>query len=314
MVENLKRETRIQKRLNHPNIIKLYSYFEDKENVYLVLEYAKQKCLANKIHGPNVKPFSEKDAYVYFIQTAMGLDYLHKQGVLHRDLKPENLLLDNNGDIKLCDFGWSIDETITMRNTICGTLEYMAPEIMDSNPNKYYNEEVDIWSLGIILYELLHGHLPDKKKIIIDEKISEDAKYLINELLKINPKERITLDNVFESSWVKKYQTIYKLDIQELRQKYSDPNTLKERSTKTGTEDSIIENEFFENKDKICPPPHKMKNMKQKSIALTKREFTEMIKTQESFLENFNEVENFCFNLNKSFILENRKGTIKNHK
>lgn len=287
MVENLKRETRIQKRLNHPNIIKLYSYFEDKDNVYLVLEYAKQKSLANKIHVPNVKPFSEKEAYVYFIQTALGLDYLHKQGVLHRDLKPENLLLDNNGDIKLCDFGWSIDETITMRNTICGTLEYMAPEIMDLNSNKYYNEEIDIWSLGIILYELLHGHLPDKKKIIIDEKISEDAQYLINELLKYNPKERITLDNVFECSWIKKYQIIYKLDIQELRQKYSDPNNIKERSTKTGTEDSIIENEFFDNKDKIGSLPHKKR---QKSIALTKKEFNEMIKTQESLLENFNEV------------------------
>lgn len=102
--EYLKREIKIQKRLDHPHIIKLYHTFEDSENVYLVLEYAKNGSLFFYLRKK--KKCNEREAFVFFFQTCIGIDYLHKKGILHRDIKPENLLLDEKGNIKLCDFGW----------------------------------------------------------------------------------------------------------------------------------------------------------------------------------------------------------------
>jgi len=105
--ENLKREITIQKEISHPHIVKLYTYFEDTENVYLVLEFAENGSLFHYLRKR--RKFSEEEAFVYFFQTCLGIDYLHKRRVIHRDLKPENLLLDEDGNIKLCDFGWSAD-------------------------------------------------------------------------------------------------------------------------------------------------------------------------------------------------------------
>lgn len=281
MVENLKRETRIQRRLNHPNIIKLHNFFEDKEKVYLLLEYAHQGSLANRIHlDKPIKPYSEKDAFIFFIQTALGLDYLHKKGVLHRDLKPENLLLDENGDVKLCDFGWSIDDTISMRNTVCGTLEYMAPEVINSGPNKFYNEEIDVWSLGVILYELLHGFLPEKKPNF-DTKLTIEVIELLRSLLKTEPKERASLDEIFECKWVKNYEKVYQLDICDLRGKYVGNNNA-ERSTKTTTEESHLETEISEYKETLrSSNKHKFN----KSICISKKDFKKMINDPNEILD-----------------------------
>lgn len=100
----LKREIQIQKRIRHPHILKLFQFFEDTSNVYLVLEYCENGSLFNYLKSK--KKISEKEAFNYFFQTCLGIDYLHKRKILHRDLKPENLLLDKQGNIKVCDFGW----------------------------------------------------------------------------------------------------------------------------------------------------------------------------------------------------------------
>lgn len=121
--------------------------------VYFLLEYAGNGCLFFYIHARDGLP--EKLALRFLYQTALALKYLHSQRIIHRDIKPENILLDSDFNVKLCDFGWacylSEDE---QRNSICGTYEYMSPEILHSQS---HTEKVDIWCLGILLYEMLHG-------------------------------------------------------------------------------------------------------------------------------------------------------------
>jgi len=130
---------------------------------------------------------------------------MHKKGLIHRDLKPENILLDESLNVKLCDFGWSAQKSKT-RMTFCGTYEYMAPEIF---AHKRYDEKIDIWSLGILLYELIHGHSPFRgessihiyKNILKNEyKFKSDidpyAKDLISKILKIKPEERLQLNDI----------------------------------------------------------------------------------------------------------------------
>ena len=106
-VDNLKREIRIQQKLDFPHVTKLYYYFEDREYVYLILEYAANGSLFSYLRKK--QRLIESEAFVSFFQTCLGIDYLHKMSIIHRDLKPENLLLDENGNIKICDFGWSAE-------------------------------------------------------------------------------------------------------------------------------------------------------------------------------------------------------------
>lgn len=102
---------------------------------------------------------SEIEACKYFTQTCLALQYMHQHNIYHRDIKPENLLLDENYDIKLCDFGWCAENINQKRKTFCGTYEYMAPEIV---MDIVYDYRIDIWSVGILLYELIHKNAPFK--------------------------------------------------------------------------------------------------------------------------------------------------------
>lgn len=114
------------------------------------------------------KQFSEDEAFYYFVQVVSGLYFMHQHGFIHRDLKPENLLIGENNELKICDFGWCVEfdaDENRPRTTFCGTLEYMAPEMISSKPHTHL---VDVWSLGILLFELCHGKAPfrgDQQKI-----------------------------------------------------------------------------------------------------------------------------------------------------
>jgi len=154
-LEIIRREIDIHCRLIHENIIRLFSYYEDAISFYLLMEYANSGSLFKRIRKN--KGLDEKTAFKYFIQTAAAIYFVHENNLIHRDIKPENLLLDENDNIKLCDFGWCIELEIGNRNTVCGTPEYMAPEIIREMP---YDKSIDIWSLGVLLYELLHGYSP----------------------------------------------------------------------------------------------------------------------------------------------------------
>ena len=213
-------EINIHSKLDHENIIKLYNVHEDNENINIIMEYAEHGNLYELIKKNN--GFPEYKAFEYFIQVVNAVYYLHNNNIIHRDIKPENILIGDNNKIKLCDFGWAKELTLENRSTFCGTVEYMAPEIVE---NENYDYGVDIWSLGILLYELLYGHSPFKAnstknviinikshKIIYDDKnrnVSNSCKDLIKKLLNGNPQKRYKIKDILEHPFIKKYSEKY---------------------------------------------------------------------------------------------------------
>lgn len=175
------REISIHRRIQHENIVKLYSHFENEENFYLVMDYSNSGTVFNLIKKS--KGVDEKKAFKYFIQTVAAVHFLHEHGLVHRDLKPENLLIDQQGNVRLCDFGWCVDITTGNRITFCGTYEYMAPEILKEMP---YDYAIDVWSLGILLYELIHGYSPFRAQNEENDEYQEIFKNVLKYNFKID--------------------------------------------------------------------------------------------------------------------------------
>jgi tRNA A-37 threonylcarbamoyl transferase component Bud32 len=149
------REINTHFKLIHNNIARLFDYYEDKKAYYLIMEYVDNGTLFNKIQKVNGLP--EEKALKYFVQVSSAIFFLHENQFIHRDIKPENCLIDKNDNVKLCDFGWTVEISKGERITFCGTYEYMAPEIIKEVP---YNHMIDVWSLGVLLYELIHSFSP----------------------------------------------------------------------------------------------------------------------------------------------------------
>ena len=150
-------EIKLHARLNHPNIVRFYDCIQIGSKVYILLEYASNGCLYFYIDTQ--KGIPERLALRFLYEAAGALAYLHSQGVIHRDVKPENMLLDDTFNLKLCDFGWAtrLQSENDVRNSICGTYQYMPPEVCFSTTHTF---KADIWSLGILFYEMLHGRPP----------------------------------------------------------------------------------------------------------------------------------------------------------
>lgn len=218
--KNLRREIEIQRDLVHPNVSRLYGYFYDDTNVYLILEYA----LYGEVYQmlKTRRRFDEITASKYIFQVSQGLQYLHSHNVIHRDIKPENILLLDLGDVKLSDFGWSVklDPLTQKRLTVCGTLDYLSPEMVESRSHDF---GVDIWLLGVLAYEFLVGRPPfeddDKgttyKRIArVDLRIpgflSEEAADFITKLLQKNPRQRLALAEVANHPWIEKHRPHWK--------------------------------------------------------------------------------------------------------
>ena len=208
-------EVKIHGRITHPNIIKLYNFFQVKNFCYLILEYAPNKTLFDIIRSSG--GLSEIYSFYYFIQTLNAIYFLHLHSIIHRDLKPENLLINEKNIIKLCDFGWSVQLNNNKRTTFCGTVEYMAPEIIKKQE---YDESIDVWSLGVLLYELIHSYSPffskdlDVKKIgnnitnnnlKFKEGLSQEYKDLVQSLLIKESNERIKIEDIFQHPFMIKY-------------------------------------------------------------------------------------------------------------
>ena len=210
-VQRFKKEINILKKLHHKNIIQLYEIMESKKSLYIVMEYCEKGELFDYI--VNNGKLNEKEACRLFQQIINGVEYLHQQCIIHRDLKPENILLDNNINIKISDFGLStFYNKNTYLQTPCGTPSYAPPEML--NGNAYNGTSSDIWSCGIILYAMLCGSLPfaESKEDIICRKIlshdyiipnflSKDAKDLLNHIMKIDPLERYTIQQIKKHPW-----------------------------------------------------------------------------------------------------------------
>jgi len=157
LMDQMRREIRILYGLEHPNIIKLVFHFETSTDVYLGMEYADGGGLFQKLKSKG--KFSNEVAARYVNDVLSALSYLHNlpQKVIHRDIKPENILIDKNDRVKLCDFGWSNELTAKTRTTFCGTLEYLAPEMIRGEG---HDERLDCWAIGVLLYECLTGRSP----------------------------------------------------------------------------------------------------------------------------------------------------------
>lgn len=207
----LRREVEIQSHLRHPNILRLFGYFYDKSRVYLVLEYAAKGELYKELQ--RCKFFSEKRSATYIASLARALIYCHEKHVIHRDIKPENLLIGIEGELKIADFGWSV-HTLDRRQTMCGTLDYLPPEMVE---NMEHDAGVDIWSLGVLLYEFLYGVPPFEAKqhsdtyrriVNVDLNfppkpvVSNAAKDLICELLLKDSVQRLPLTRLLRHPWI----------------------------------------------------------------------------------------------------------------
>uniref|UniRef100_A0A0N4ZLK5 Aurora kinase n=1 Tax=Parastrongyloides trichosuri TaxID=131310 RepID=A0A0N4ZLK5_PARTI len=204
------REIEIQAHLNHPNILKMYNWFHDEKKIYLVLEFAGNGELYKELS--KCKTFDEIRSAKYILQVADALNYCHSKNVIHRDLKPENILIGSQGQLKIADFGWSVHSPSDNRKTLCGTLDYLPPEIV---VGQKYDHNVDNWSVGVLCYEFLHGKPPFEStetkttyKLIVSVEytfgpdISPGAKDLIKKLLVKIPKNRLQLNDVIKHPWV----------------------------------------------------------------------------------------------------------------
>ncbi|KAF2824221.1 kinase-like protein [Ophiobolus disseminans] len=214
--KQVRREIEIQSHLAHPNILRLFGHFHDAKRVFLILEFAGQGELYK--HLRKEQRFPEWKAAQYIAQMAAALKYLHKKHVMHRDIKPENILVGVHGEIKISDFGWSVHAPNNRRNTMCGTLDYLPPEMLKGNGKEnFYSEKVDLWSLGVLTYEFLVGEAPfedtqvmTQRKIVRGEYtvpsfVSSEAKDLIKKLLVLDPEKRIALEDVERHPWIVKH-------------------------------------------------------------------------------------------------------------
>ncbi|KAL7298535.1 hypothetical protein TKK_0008311 [Trichogramma kaykai] len=208
----VRREIEIQTHLRHPNILRMYGYFHDDTRVYLILEFAPKGEVFKELNAQPNKRFDEVRTATYISQLADALKYCHARKVIHRDIKPENLLLGVNGELKMADFGWSVHAPSSRRETVCGTLDYLPPEMVNGQT---HDHTVDLWGVGILTYEFLVGQPPflaktydetyhriKKVKYTIPDHMSSGARDLIAKLLVVAPEKRLSLDGILDHQWI----------------------------------------------------------------------------------------------------------------
>ncbi|XP_027072795.1 CBL-interacting serine/threonine-protein kinase 6 [Coffea eugenioides] len=216
MMEQIKREISVMKMVKHPNIVDLHEVLASKSKIYFAMELIRGGELFAKIAKGRLR---EEVARNYFQQLMSAIDFCHSRGVYHRDLKPENLLLDEDGNLKVTDFGLSAFTDHLRQDgllhTTCGTPAYVAPEVIGKKG--YDGARADIWSCGVILFVLLAGYLPfqDDNLVSMYRKIyrgdfkcppwlSPEARKLITKMLDPNPSTRVSISKIMDSSWFKK--------------------------------------------------------------------------------------------------------------
>ncbi|KAI6203101.1 hypothetical protein M3Y94_00517500 [Aphelenchoides besseyi] len=209
----VQREIDIQFHLHHTNIVRLFGYFHDNKRVYLILEYAPNGSLYSLLQKKQF--FKPALAANLLDQLVSALMFIHNYGVIHRDVKPENMLLSGQ-TLKIADFGWAAPAKSSQLKTYCGTPDYLAPEMLKEGA---YGFEVDIWAVGVTLYEFLTGRAPfdsnrdsptmktlykniGSGRYRLPSTMPNGAKELIQQILCVDPKERLSLQEVKENSWI----------------------------------------------------------------------------------------------------------------
>ncbi|XP_026853474.1 MAP/microtubule affinity-regulating kinase 4 isoform X3 [Electrophorus electricus] len=211
-LQKLFREVRLMKGLNHPNIVQLFEVIETEKTLYLIMEYASGGEVFDYLvaHGR----MKEKEARAKFRQIVSAVHYCHQKSIVHRDLKAENLLLDADSNIKIADFGFSNEFTVGSKlDTFCGSPPYAAPELFQGK--KYDGPEVDVWSLGVILYTLVSGSLPfdgqnlkELRERVLRGKyrvpfyMSTDCEGILRRFLVLNPSKRCSLEQIMKDKWM----------------------------------------------------------------------------------------------------------------
>lgn len=199
----------------------MFGYFYDETRVYLILEFAPGGEMYKALQKQPDGRFDDKKTAKFIYQLADALKYCHSKKVIHRDIKPENLLLDVKGDLKIADFGWSVHAPSSRRATMCGTLDYLPPEMVAGD---YHDEKVDLWSLGVLCYEFLCGkppfetasHQETYQRIInVDLKfpphVTSGAQDLMRKLLQKKPANRLPLDQVMKHPWISEMMNLPKV-------------------------------------------------------------------------------------------------------
>ncbi|ETN86116.1 kinase domain protein [Necator americanus] len=211
----------------------MYTYFWDEKRIYLVLEFAQGGEMYKYLKKR--ERFDETTTAVFMFQMADALNYCHQKNVIHRDIKPENLLIGEDGQLKIADFGWSVHAPSKKRQTMCGTLDYLPPEMVVGEEHR---EHVDIWSLGVLCYEFLVGTPPFEHddststysairnvRYKFPHYVSSGARDLINKLLQRKPQDRLSLKEVMAHEWIqhhlRKRESTLKASKRNLRDKPS---------------------------------------------------------------------------------------------
>ena len=213
-----RREAEIMYRIYHPNIVKLYGHFEDNTYCYFIMEYMSGGNIYSLVPKYGYNKISPQLVASILKDVISAIYYLHHMNppIIHRDIKPENILINNEMKAKLTDFGWSnYLDTFSKRTTMCGTPVYLAPELVN---NTGYDHRVDIWCIGVLMFELLTGHPPwmgedvqtlkyniSRMKINWQKHMDPDAVDLIKKILRYNPEERISLRNMLIHPFFTKY-------------------------------------------------------------------------------------------------------------
>lgn len=213
MEHQLRREIEIQSHLRQRNILRMFGYFWDENRIYIILEFAPggelYKQLTTRGH------FSEGLTARYIHDLSIALAYCHTKHVIHRDIKPENLLIGQRGDIKIADFGWSVHAPTSRRTTLCGTLDYLPPEMVEA---REHDATADVWSLGVLTYEFLvgsppfeaEGHRATYRRISnvdlkFPKEVPPDARDLISRLLVKDQSKRMKLVDLPNHHWIQRH-------------------------------------------------------------------------------------------------------------
>ena len=211
---NIRREIRLLKTLKHPHIVRLYESIEDVSYIYMIMEYLKGGSLFSYIRSKDKHRLSEFETRQLFGQITDAVNYCHRKGIIHRDLKLQNILLDENRNIKIIDFGFAVQVQPTTKLAMyCGTPNYMAPEIICRD--NYSGPAADIWALGVILYVMLTGKFPFrgiserqlfqdiiKGTYLVPTNVSHSARELIKKMLNVNPLLRPTCKDIMKDEFL----------------------------------------------------------------------------------------------------------------